>query len=181
MATNALFASGVGFMTYIARDPQARSIVFWNLGTLSGSSWSAASLVAVSTVLGLGLALRSAKQLNALMMGEDEAKNLGVDVRRLKWIVIGANVVLVGVATSITGVIAFVGLIVPHLLRLLRGADNRFLVRAGVLAGAAVLMLADLLARVVLRPAELPIGIVTSVVGAPLFVALLRSRGDAAR
>ncbi|MBF5041924.1 iron ABC transporter permease [Aggregicoccus sp. 17bor-14] len=176
IAVNALFLSGVGFLSYIARDPQARSITFWNLGTLSGASWSAVGLLALVTVPGLLLALRLARPLNALMMGEEEAAALGVDVPRLKLAVIGLTVVLVAVATSITGVIGFVGLIVPHLLRLLRGSDHRFLVAGSAVAGGIVLMLADLIARVLLRPAELPIGIVTSAVGAPLFVALLRSR-----
>jgi iron complex transport system permease protein len=178
IAVNALFLSGVGFLSYIARDPQARSITFWNLGTLSGASWNAVGLLAITTSLGVGVALRSARQLNALMMGEEEAAALGVNVARLKLTIIGLNVLLVAAATSITGVIGFVGLIVPHLLRLLRGADNRFLVAGSVVLGGIVLTVADLLARVLLRPAELPIGIVTSAVGAPLFVLLLRSQRD---
>ena len=115
-----------------------------------------------------------AKPLNALMIGEEEATYLGVDVRRLKWIVLTINVLIVAVATAFTGVIAFVGLIVPHILRMLRGADHRFLIPGSALAGAALLSLADLTARVALRPAELPIGIVTSVVGVPVFLLLLR-------
>src|SRR4051812_20502099 len=120
LAVNALFLSGVGFLSYIARDPQARSIPFWGLGTLSGASWPAVALLTVSTAGGLVLALRQARALNALMLGESEAFALGVDVARLKLVVIAVDVVLVAVATSLTGIIAFVGLIVPHLLRLLR-------------------------------------------------------------
>lgn len=175
IAVNALFLSGVGFFSYIARDPQARSITFWSLGTLSGASWSAVALLTLSTGLGLAISLRYARALNALMLGEDEAMTVGVDVSRLKLIVLAVNVLIVAVATSITGIISFVGLIVPHLLRLLRGSDNRFLLLGAVLLGAIVLTVADLAARVLLRPAELPIGIVTSVVGAPLFLVLLRS------
>lgn len=176
IAVNALFLSGVGFFSYIARDPQARSITFWSLGTLSGANWSAVALLTVSTGMGLAISLRYARALNALMLGEDEAVTIGVDVSRLKLIVLAVNVLIVAVATSITGIIGFVGLIVPHLLRLLRGSDNRFLLLGAVLLGAIVLTAADLAARLLLRPAELPIGIVTSVVGAPLFLALLRSR-----
>jgi iron complex transport system permease protein len=176
IAVNALFLSGVGFFSYIARDPQARSITFWNLGTLSGANWRAVILLATATGLGLVVALRYARHLNALMMGEEEALYLGVDVRRLKLIIIAVNVVLVAVATSITGIISFVGLVVPHLLRLLKGSDNRFLIVGGALLGAILLTLADIVARVLLRPAELPIGIVTSAVGAPVFITLLRSR-----
>ena len=176
LAVNALCMSGIGFLSYLARDPQARSITFWSLGTLSGASWPAVEIVAVSTLGGTLLALRYAKQLNALMIGEEEATYLGVNVNRLKWIVLSINVVIVAVATAFTGVISFVGLIVPHILRMLRGADNRFLIVGSALLGATLLSLADLIARLALRPAELPIGIVTSAVGVPVFLYLLRRR-----
>jgi iron complex transport system permease protein len=120
------------------------------------------------------VALRQAQQLNALMLGEEEARHLGVRVGRLKLVILILNVALVAVATAFTGVIAFVGLIVPHLLRMMRGSDNRYLIRGAVLAGGAMLGLADLAARLLVAPAELPIGIVTSMVGVPVFVVLLR-------
>src|SRR3982751_2735443 len=176
LAVNALFMSAIGFLSYIARDPQARSITFWSLGTLSGASWRAVQVVAVSTIGGTLVALRYAKQLNALMIGEEEATYLGVNVNRLKWIILSVNVVVVAVATAFTGVISFVGLIVPHILRMMRGADNRFLIVGSALTGAMLLSLADLIARLSLRPAELPIGIVTSAVGVPVFLYLLRRR-----
>jgi iron complex transport system permease protein len=176
LAVNALCLSGIGFLSYIARDPQARSIIFWNLGTMSGANWHSVGVVGTVTVLGTIAATAYAKPLNALMIGEEEATYLGVNVRRLKFIVLAINVAIVAVATAFTGVISFVGLIVPHILRMLKGADNRFLIPASALAGATLLSLADLVARVSLRPAELPIGIVTSVVGVPVFLALLRRR-----
>jgi iron complex transport system permease protein len=176
LAVNALFMSAIGFLSYIARDPQARSITFWSLGTLSGASWRAVQIVAVSTIGGAVIALRYAKQLNALMIGEEEATYLGVNVNRLKWIILSINVVIVAVATAFTGVISFVGLVVPHILRMMRGADNRFLIVGSALVGAMLLSLADLIARLSLRPAELPIGIVTSAVGVPVFLLLLRRR-----
>lgn len=176
LAVNALFMSAIGFLTYIARDPQARSITFWSLGTLSGASWTAVQIVSVSTIGGALAALRYAKQLNALMIGEEEATYLGVNVNRLKWIVLSINVVIVAVATAFTGVISFVGLIVPHILRMMLGADNRYLIIGSALLGATLLSLADLIARLSLRPAELPIGIVTSAVGVPVFLFLLRRR-----
>jgi len=181
IAVNALFLSGVGFLSYIARDPQARSITFWSLGTLSGANWRAVLLMTAAISIGLAIALRHARHLNALMMGEDEARYLGVEVARLKVVITAVNVMIVAVATSFTGVISFVGLIVPHLLRLMRGSDNRFLLIGGSLLGAIVLTAADIVARVAIRPAELPIGIVTSAVGAPVFIALLRSRAYALR
>ena len=176
LAVNALFMSAIGFLSYIARDPQARSITFWSLGTLSGANWKAVVIVFASMTGGTILALTYAKQLNALMIGEDEATYLGVNVNRLKWIVLSINVVIVAVATAFTGVISFVGLIVPHILRMLGGADNRYLIAGSALLGATLLSLADLVARLSLRPAELPIGIVTSAVGVPIFITLLRRR-----
>ena len=176
IAINALFMSGVGFLSYIARDPQARSITFWGMGTLSGASWHSVLVVGTSTMLCLLLSLPYAKQLNALMMGEEEALFLGVDIRRLKLIVLLLNVVMIAVATAFVGVISFVGLVVPHLLRMLHGSDNRALLRNSALAGGILLSLADLTARMVVRPAELPIGIVTSLVGVPVFIILLRRK-----
>lgn len=176
LAINALFMSGIGFLSYVARDPQARSIIYWNLGTMSGADWRSVWVVGIATVGGTAAALAYAKPLNALMIGEEEAVALGVNVRRLKWVILTINVLMVAVATAFTGVISFVGLIVPHILRMMRGPDNRFLIAGSALFGGTLLSLADLIARVSLRPAELPIGIVTSVVGVPVFLSLLRQR-----
>jgi iron complex transport system permease protein len=174
IAVNALFLSGVGLMSYLARDPQARSITFWNLGTLSGSNWNSVLVIGMACVLSFILAWRCMKPLNALMMGEEEALYLGIRTKRLQLIVIAINVLLVAVATAFVGVISFVGLVVPHLLRLVKGSDNRYLLMGSALLGAILLSLADLVARLALAPAELPIGIVTSVVGVPVFIYLLR-------
>jgi iron complex transport system permease protein len=176
IAINALFLSGVGFLSYIARDPQARSITFWNLGTLSGANWRAVFIVGFATIACISIALRYAKHLNALMIGEEEAQFLGVDIRKLKFTILFINVVMVAIATSFVGVISFVGLIVPHLLRLINGSDNRFLILNSALLGGILLCLADLIARMLLRPAELPIGIVTSFIGVPIFIILLRQK-----
>lgn len=174
IAINAVFLSGVGFLSYIARDPQARSITFWNLGTLSGSYWEGLYFVAGTTLICLFLSLRYSKQLNALMLGDQEAQLLGVSIQKLKMKVLLLNVVMVAVATAFVGVIGFVGLLVPHLLRMVHGSDNRFLIWAGALAGSIVLTSSDLTARLLLAPAELPIGIVTSLIGVPVFIVLLR-------
>ena len=176
LAINALCMSGIGFLSYIARDPQARSIIYWNLGTLSGANWRSVAIVGVTTIAGTLMSLSYAKPLNALMIGDNEALALGINVGQLKWIVLTINVLMVAVATAFTGVISFVGLIVPHILRIIRGPDNRFLILGSALLGGTLLSLADLIARVAFRPAELPIGIVTSVVGVPVFLTLLRQR-----
>jgi iron complex transport system permease protein len=176
IAINALFMSGVGFLSYIARDPQARSITFWFLGTLSGANWHSVIITGVITTTCLVIALRYAKHLNALMIGEEEAQYLGVNVKRLKFNILLINVMMVAIATAFVGVISFVGLIVPHFLRIIKGSDNRFLIRNGALLGGILLTLSDLLARMILRPAELPIGIVTSIIGVPVFIILLRRK-----
>ena len=135
LAINALFMSGIGFLSYVARDPAARSIIYWNLGTLSGADWTSVLIVGVAAIGGLAPAIALAKPLNALMIGEDEALALGVNVRRLKWTVLTINVIMVAVATAFTGVISFVGLIVPHILRIVRGPDNRFLILGSAFLG----------------------------------------------
>lgn len=173
IAINAIAAGGTGFLAYIARDPQARSITFWNLGSVSGANWQSVMIVGVSTVVGFILALRFAKPLNALQLGDTEAGYLGVHTERLKILVILVNTLLVSVATSMVGIIAFIGLIVPHLLRLLKGSDNRYLLIGSALMGAIVLILTDIICRVVIAPAEMPIGIVTAFIGAPVFLWLL--------
>lgn len=173
IAINSIANGATGFLAYIARDPQARSITFWNLGSLSGANWSAVAIVGLSTITGFVWALRFAKPLNALQIGEAEATYLGVDTNRLKINVILVNTLLVSIATSLVGIIAFVGLIVPHLLRLLKGSDTKFLIIGSSLLGAIVMLLTDMVCRIIIAPAEMPIGIIMAFVGAPVFLFLL--------
>lgn len=174
IAVNAIGLSGTGFMSYIARDPQARSITFWNLGTFSGASWMQVLIVATVSLFIFFIVLRYAKELNALLLGEEEAGYLGVDADKLKRRVMLMNTAMVALVTAFVGVISFMGLIVPHILRLLIGSDNKKLLKSSMLLGAILLCLADLLARLLLAPAEIPIGIITSFVGAPVFIILLK-------
>ena len=174
IAVNAVCLSGTGFMSYIARDPQARSITFWNLGTFSGASWQQVFIVGTVAALIFSVAVRYSKQLNALLLGEEEATYLGVDPDKLKRRIMLLNTAMVSVATAFVGVISFMGLIVPHVLRLLIGSDNKKLLPASMILGATLLVLADMCARLVLAPAEVPIGIITSLVGAPIFIILLK-------
>jgi len=175
IAINAVGLSGTGFMSYIARDPQARSITFWNLGTFSGASWLQVLIVGSIAAIIFILSFRYSKQLNALLLGEEEAGYIGVDTAKLKKRVLVLNTIMVSVATAFVGVIGFMGLIVPHVLRLLIGSDNKRLLPAAIIAGALLLTLADMGARLLLAPAEIPIGIITSLVGAPVFIILLKS------
>jgi iron complex transport system permease protein len=175
VAISALFISGVGYMSYIDRDPQARSITFWSLGTLSGANWSSLFLTAAVFIVCFILLLPQSKSLNALMLGEQEAQYLGINVHSLRWRVMILNTIMVATVTAFVGVISFIGLVVPHLLRMVFGADHGRLLRLSVPAGAILLTLSDLVARLMLSPAELPIGIVTSVLGVPVFIYLIRT------
>jgi iron complex transport system permease protein len=174
IAINALGISGTGFMSYIARDPQARSITFWSMGSFSGASWAQVGWVGLAAFIGCTVALRYAKQLNALLLGESEAIYLGIDPRKLQRRILLINTAMVAIATAFVGVISFMGLIVPHLLRLILGSDNRKILPASMIAGAMLLTLTDLVARLLVAPAEIPIGIITSLVGAPVFILLLK-------
>ena len=173
IAVNAMCNAGTGFLSYMARDPQARSITFWNLGTFTTADWRGTSIVAFFFFLCFALATRYTKALNALMLGEEEAQYLGTNTKQLTIRLIIINTAMVAVTTAMVGVIAFVGLIVPHLLRLMRSSDYRFLVPASALFGAFLMELVDITARIIIPPAELPIGIITAVVGAPIFIFIL--------
>ena len=173
IAVNAVCSAGTGFLSYVARDPQARNITFWNLGTFTTADWRAVGFTGAFFAACFAYALRCGKPLNALMLGEDEAAYLGTDPGALVRRLLVVNTLMVAMATAMVGVIAFVGLVVPHVLRMLRSSDYRFLIPASALLGALLMELVDVLARLVIAPAELPIGIVTAVFGAPVFLAIL--------
>jgi iron complex transport system permease protein len=153
-----------------------RSAIFWMMGSLAGSSWSGAALFSLYLIPGLLLLLFLARPLNLLALGEETAAYLGTSVERTKLIAYGTASLLAAAAVASSGVIGFVGLIVPHTIRFLWGSDYRFLLPASALLGAAFLVLADALARVAAAPTELPVGVVTAFVGVPFFVWLLRRR-----
>lgn len=173
VAMTALAGSVIGLLTYMADDASLRTLTFWNLGTLNGASYARLwplLLVCVAVILWLP---RRAKALNALLLGESEARHLGIEVERLKRELILCIALGVGAAVAAAGLIGFIGLIVPHLVRLLTGPDHRVVLPASALAGATLLLFADIFARLVMAPAELPIGIVTVFLGAPFFLFLL--------
>jgi iron complex transport system permease protein len=176
IAVNALAAAGIGLYTVIATDEQLRNLTFWTFGSLGGAQWKTVGIVAICSAVGIALIWRIAPGLNALMFGESEARHLGFQVHQLKRIVIIAAALLTGVAVSLSGVIGFVALVAPHVVRLLIGPDVRYLVPASALLGGAFLVGADTVARTVLAPAELPLGVVTALIGAPFFIALLISQ-----
>ncbi len=173
IALTALAGAMIGLFTYLADDSTLRTLTFWNLGSLNGASYARLwPLLLVAVAIACWLP-RRARALNALLLGESEARHLGFDVERLKRELVFCTALGVGAAVAAAGMIGFVGLVVPHLVRLLVGPDHRLLLPASALAGGSLLLLADLLARLVLAPAELPIGIVTALLGAPFFLYLL--------
>ncbi|MFG0498956.1 FecCD family ABC transporter permease [Pseudomonas sp. YQ_13] len=178
VAMTALGGAAVGLFSYLADDATLRTLTFWNLGSLNGASYERLwplLLVAVAVAVWLP---RRAKALNALLLGESEARHLGVDVERLKRELVFCTALGVGAAVAAAGLIGFIGLVVPHLVRLLAGPDHRVVLPASLLAGGVLMLFADLAARPLLAPAELPIGIVTAFIGAPFFLFLLmRGRG----
>jgi iron complex transport system permease protein len=173
IAVNAMCSAGTGFLSYIARDPQARNITFWNLGTFTTADWRAVGFVGACFLLCFSWSLRYAKPLNALMLGEEEAALLGFDPQRLILRLLVLNTIMVAITTAMVGVIAFVGLVVPHMLRMVRSSDYTFLLPASALLGALVMVVVDIVARLIIPPAELPIGIITAVFGAPVFLWIL--------
>jgi iron complex transport system permease protein len=174
IAINALASAGTGLLAFAANDAQLRSLTFWTLGSLGGATWAGLAAVAPFLAVALIALPRLAATLNLLLLGEDEARHLGVDIDTLKRRVVTAAAVGVGAAVALCGVIGFVGLVVPHLVRLVAGPDHRIVLPGSIALGAALLVLADVVARTAVAPAELPLGVVTALVGGPFFLWLLR-------
>lgn len=174
IALAALASSLTGLLAYASNDQELRDLTLWMLGSLSGASWPKAIAVAPFAV-GLALVLpRLVRGLNGLVLGEAEAFHMGIDVDRMKRMVIIATAAATGAAVAVSGIVGFVGIIVPHLVRLLAGPDHRVVLPGSALLGAALVICADVLARMLVRPAELPLGVVTALLGAPLFLHLIR-------
>ncbi len=176
IAVNAITAAAIGFLLFVADDQQLRSITLWTLGSLAGRPWSAVLPAAPVILLGVGALLLMARPLNALLLGEQEAYHLGIAVEPVKRRLVLAVAAATGAAVAVSGMIGFVGLVVPHLIRLLLGADHRYVLPLSAVGGASLMLIADLAARHVVLPAELPIGILTSLFGGPFFLWLLLRR-----
>ncbi|WP_041522927.1 FecCD family ABC transporter permease [Gilvimarinus agarilyticus] len=178
IAVSALAASLTGLMDYFADNEMLRRLSLWRMGGLDGANyWRAGIAAAVLLVMLLSMGGFS-RALNTLLLGESQARHLGVDVERLKTRLIILVAGGVGVSVAMAGSIAFVGLVVPHMVRLWVGPDHRLLLPLSALGGASLLLLADTFARVVIAPTELPVGLVTAILGAPFFISLLKSRRD---
>lgn len=173
VAVNAIAGAGLGLLIFASNDQQLRDLNFWLLGSLAGITWERLLPALPFILVPVLLLPRYARPLNALLLGEEDAGHLGFEVERDKRLIVTLAAFAAGASVALTGVIGFVGLVVPHLVRLTLGPDHRVLLPASILLGAAVMLLADLLARTLVLPAELPIGILTSCVGGPFFLWLL--------
>lgn len=174
IAVNAVASAGLSFLLFLGNTAAREEIVFWTLGSMNGSRWPEVRVVLPLVVVGLVAALLLARQLDLLALGDRAARHVGVDVERLRLVAIVVVAVLTAAGVAFCGVIAFVGLVVPHLIRMVAGPGHRMLVPASALGGAVLLVLADLWARTAIAYADLPIGMLTSLVGGPFFFWLLR-------
>jgi iron complex transport system permease protein len=173
IAINAFAQAGLAFVLFLADTASREQIVFWQLGSLAGSLWSEVVVVLPVLVIGTVLALMMSRQLDLLALGERNARHLGVDVERLRIVAIVLVALLTGVAVAFAGIIAFVGLVVPHIIRMALGPAHRGLLLASAVGGGALLAVADLLTRTLVSGADLPIGMLTALVGGPFFFGLL--------
>ncbi|WP_421996760.1 FecCD family ABC transporter permease [Reyranella sp.] len=176
IAINALAAAGIGLLVFIADDQQLRTLIFWTMGGFGGVTWVAIVPSLLVLALAVPILLPSAHLLDALALGEREAGHVGVDVERLKRRLVTQVALAVGAGVAISGTVGFVGLVAPHIVRLLLGPAHRTLLPAAALFGGAFLVLADALARTLVAPAEMPIGVLTALVGGPFFLWLLAGR-----
>jgi iron complex transport system permease protein len=167
-------SSAIVFITTVMDATRIRSFTFWLLGDLSGTTSSLLTVAFVAAVIGVIALVINARALNLMMLGERDAFDLGVEVGRVRLIVFAAASLLVGASVAASGSVGYVGLVVPHLVRLSFGSDNRLVIPAAAIAGATFVIVADTLARTVIAPRELPVGAITALIGAPLFVYLLR-------
>ncbi len=173
VAITAMAFSLIGLFTFVATDAQLRDLTFWNMGSLGGANWKVLSFLGPWVLLVSLWLMSQWRVMNALLLGEREAQHLGYTLKRVRARLVLASALIVGPLVAATGTIVFVGLVVPHLVRMTLGANHRWLLPATILAGGLALILADWLARTVVVPAELPIGLVTGLVGGPFFLWLL--------
>ena len=173
IAISALAGAINQLFSFFADNDMLRRISLWQMGNLDNAGWLQVSICLVTVIVLSVFLPRESRALNAMLLGESEARHLGVGVEWLKRRLIFFAALGVGVAVAVAGTVAFVGLMVPHLVRLLIGPDHRYLIPASALSGAMLMVVADALARIVVAPAELPVGVVTALLGAPFFVMLL--------
>ncbi len=175
IAVSAMFSAFVSFLTYMSGDKMA-GIVFWTMGNLGQYGWKNVTVAVPLILIGCSLMLLRRRELNAMMVGDIHANDLGVDVARVRKEILFASSLVTAACVSFCGIIGFVGLVIPHIIRILLGPDNRILMPLSMLGGAAFLVMCDCISRCVIQYDILPIGIITAVIGAPYFIYLLRRR-----
>lgn len=173
VAINAICGAGTGLLTYIANDNQLRDLTFWSMGSVAKNDWKMLAISGPTIVLCTALLLSYRSALNSLLMGENVAKHIGFEVTKIKRQLIFLCSIIVGTSVAISGIILFVGLVVPHILRGIIGPDHKLLLPASMFLGAIIVLLADIFSRTVIAPAELPIGLFMSLMGGPFFLFLL--------
>ena len=173
IAVNAIASVGIGILTFISSDSELRSLTFWTMGSFGGITWSLLIPALIIIFISFLFLLPILRNLDILQLGESEAKRLGVNVKNLKYRIIFASAASVGASVSLSGMIGFVGLVVPHLLRLLSGVNHTYVVIGSALLGSSLMVFADLLSRLLIQPAELPVGLITSAIGSPFFLWLI--------
>jgi iron complex transport system permease protein len=173
IAINALCGAAVGVLSWLSNDQQLRQLSLWGMGSLSQAQWPSLLVCALLIVPALLLLQTRARRLNLLQLGEEDAHYMGIDVKRTQRQLLVLSALLVGTTVSVSGIIGFVGLVVPHVMRFCLGNDHRWMLPGSALAGGILLLLADTLARTVVIPAEMPVGLLTSLIGGPWFLWLI--------
>jgi iron complex transport system permease protein len=174
IAVNAFVGALIGLLMFVSTDAQLRTVTFWNLGSLAQATWPKVLAVTPAALVGIVAATTQAHRLDLLALGDRSARHIGVDVERLRILMLTVVAVLTAAAVAVSGIILFVGLVVPHLVRMVAGPGHRLLLPASALGGAVLLVVADLVARTIAPPAELPLGVLTALVGSPFFFWMLR-------
>jgi iron complex transport system permease protein len=177
VAVNFFFSAIITLLLAISRR-EIHSMVFWLMGDLSTASWQKVSFIFLPVFLGTLLLISSSLELNAMALGEEEALHLGVQTEKLRLRIFFIGSVMIAIAVSFTGLIGFVGLVIPHIARLLVGPDHRIMLPVSALAGSIFLIICDTIARSIIAPTEIPIGAITALVGAPIFIHLLKRRNE---
>jgi iron complex transport system permease protein len=175
---NAIFSAMIMFVTSIMDPNRSAGMMTWLMGNLSAPSYSALAIMTAYLMVGVFILFKQARVLNLLTLGEESARSLGVETERVKRLVYVVSALITGAVVSVSGMIGFVGMVIPHAVRLVLGVDHRLLLPASALVGGMFLLVADTTARTLLAPAEIPVGIVTALAGGPFFIYLLVWRKD---
>lgn len=173
VAISALGFASTGFLIYLSKDEQLRDLTFWNLGSLGGATWGKNGILLIVMVLSYSVLIHKGKALNAMMLGEKDAEHLGINVEKIKKQIVVLVALMIGACVAFSGTIGFVGLIVPYILRLIFKSNYQIILPLSAVMGSILLLIADTFSRTIVAPSEIPIGVLTAFMGAPVFIAIL--------